>query len=143
MDTFGELPKDYKSNKISHWKERGLITNNYNEIYEKYIISTHCDKCQQPYKNRTDKCMDHNHHTNEFRNILCRPCNCRTDRKGNTSGYPNITIQFKQKIEYWAININHNKKRHSKIFNKTKYSIEEVVFYRDAMYEDLGIEQCE
>ena len=65
MDTFGELPKDYKSNKISHWKERGLITNNYNEIYEKYIISTHCDKCQQPYKNRTDKCMDHNHHTNE------------------------------------------------------------------------------
>tara|TARA_R110000772_G_scaffold64903_1_gene144891 strand:+ start:1187 stop:1633 length:447 start_codon:yes stop_codon:yes gene_type:complete len=148
MDTFGELRKDHKYDTIYNWKSNGLIANNYNEIYEKYLISTHCDKCQEPYKNRTDKCMDHNHHTNEFRNFLCRPCNTRTDRKlhtNNTSNHRHIVTDFCKiwNNEYWRIQIPFRKKIFNKKFNKTKYSIEEVVFYRDAMYEDLGIEQFE
>lgn len=63
-----------KSSRINNWKRRGVI-GNLNEIYEKYITTLNCEKCNYIFINTKDKCLDHSHETGEFRFILCRKCN--------------------------------------------------------------------
>ena len=72
--------KRSKYNIISAWKYRGLICDDYNELYENYLKSTHCEECGCEYgkigdKSNRFKCMDHNHVTGLFRNFLCNRCN--------------------------------------------------------------------
>ena len=44
---------------------------------------------------KTKKCMDHNHITGEFRNVVCQKCNINKSgnklSKNNKSGYKNIS----------------------------------------------------
>ena len=74
--------KGKKNRKINRWKDHGLI-GNYNEIYERYLNTENCDNCNvkltinKKYNTKTTKCMDHNHITGEFRNILCHSCNIK------------------------------------------------------------------
>ena len=80
-----EYYKEYNKSekgKISDWKSRGLISDNYELIYERYTNSKNCEECNCEYSNRGDgvgrfKCMDHCHITGKFRNILCNTCNLR------------------------------------------------------------------
>ena len=37
--------KGKKTCKIKSWKQRGLITDNYDKIYERYMNTTNCDIC--------------------------------------------------------------------------------------------------
>ena len=66
-----------KVNRISGWKYHGLISEDYNKIYERYILTEECDNCgillDEDFN--TKKCMDHCHKTGEFRNVLCNLCN--------------------------------------------------------------------
>ena len=69
-----------KTRRISHWKQCGLIHDNIDELYEYYLNTTHCEKCNieltyDKQNTSTTKCMDHSHRTGEFRNILCHSCN--------------------------------------------------------------------
>ena len=69
-----------KMAKISSWKCQGLISDNYDEIYERYLNSKNCEECNCEYSIHGDgvgrfKVMDHNHDTGKFRNVLCHPCN--------------------------------------------------------------------
>lgn len=81
--------------RIAYWKRCGLI-GDYKEIHKRYINTTHCDLCNVFLvgKGINRKCMDHNHTTGEFRNIVCHKCNCnKSDKKkpkNNISGYKNI-----------------------------------------------------
>jgi len=79
---YSQTPTAKKTRRISHWKDRGVISNDFNELYEAYLSQTNCDECniELTYDNvrtRTTKCLDHNHETGEFRNILCNSCNVR------------------------------------------------------------------
>lgn len=144
-DMFGELPKRHKSDKKTDWKKRGLITDNFEEIYQRYISSTNCEKCGNEFKNRRHRCMDHCHSTGAFRNILCTGCNCRTDVKiptTNTSGFKHICTTFDKRdnIEYWIIRIVNKGKVYKVCRAKSKHSLEEVVALRDSMYEEFGIQ---
>jgi len=69
--------KGLKNNRICNWKYHGLISEDYDKIYERYILTEECDNCgielNEDYN--TKKCMDHSHKTGEFRNILCNLCN--------------------------------------------------------------------
>ena len=68
--------KGQKSTTISGWKYAGLISDDYDSIYDRYINTTECDCCKKPIKEgKGSRVMDHCHETKKFRNILCHNCN--------------------------------------------------------------------
>ena len=64
-----------KSNSISLWKRRGIIHDNFDELYELYLNTTECMVCKKVFNDNFDRCLDHDHETGEYRQILCRYCN--------------------------------------------------------------------
>ena len=72
---YRKTPTGKKMNTCSSWRGQGLITDDIDAVYERYINSNNCECCGNEYKANRDKHMDHNHTTGEFRNILCRRCN--------------------------------------------------------------------
>jgi hypothetical protein len=69
----------YKSNTKSKWKQRGLILDDFENIWNRYINTDKCDTCSVLLEGRgaNQKCMDHDHITGLFRNVLCKSCNCK------------------------------------------------------------------
>ena len=79
---YRQTPNGKKTKTISDWKSRGLISDDYEAIYERYSNSTNCENCDCEYSIRGDgvgrwRCMDHDHITGLFRNVLCNTCNVR------------------------------------------------------------------
>jgi len=70
-------PKYVKSYTIYKWKKRGLIYEDYDKLYDYYLSVEECENCgiELNQDTGTKKCMDHDHNTGEFRNILCMTCN--------------------------------------------------------------------
>ena len=69
-----EDPQRLKSLRINNWKRRGII-GDYNELYGKWINTTNCEGCNYIFNDSKNKCLDHDHETGLFRNVLCRNCN--------------------------------------------------------------------
>ena len=93
------MVQSHKSLTIADWRRFGLILSSKeegDEIYDRYINSTHCEKCGNEYKSTRDRHMDHAHEIDNkygwFRNVLCQSCNLKRSkiRSDNTSGYPGI-----------------------------------------------------
>tara|TARA_R110002126_G_scaffold284696_2_gene434566 strand:+ start:53 stop:502 length:450 start_codon:yes stop_codon:yes gene_type:complete len=84
-----ELRKYHKTFSKLNWKNRGIIfAERFNEIYDRYIYSSHCDKCNKKFKKSLDRCLDHDHLiTDNFniRAVLCRNCNTKNNQKWNTN----------------------------------------------------------
>jgi len=65
--------------RISGWKQHGIISDNFDELYNHYINCWKCELCHveliegDTASNR--RCLDHDHKTGLFRNILCNTCN--------------------------------------------------------------------
>ncbi len=90
----------YKSDYFYEWKKKGLISNNLEDIWERYRYSKKCELCNVEYTKKNKKCMDHNHNTGKFRNILCNRCNTNRDiqlSKNNITGIPNICFDNSRK----------------------------------------------
>lgn len=73
--TYYASPRGIKSTLLSAWKGYGLVHDDYEILYKKYINTTQCDVCDKQFKNSFDRCMDHDHATGLFRQVLCRNCN--------------------------------------------------------------------
>ena len=90
-----KLYKDHKPKMNYKWKSRGLKTDNFEDIYNKYIYATHCELCNKQFENTKDRQMEHDHNTGKFRNIVCNSCNqLKADVKlqsNNSSGYKGIS----------------------------------------------------
>jgi hypothetical protein len=69
-----KTPAGKKSRTISSWKYLGLI-GDYDQIYERYINTSNCNVCNYQFDESNWRCMDHNHETGIFRQILCHKCN--------------------------------------------------------------------
>tara|TARA_R110002153_G_scaffold234453_1_gene387854 strand:- start:16 stop:453 length:438 start_codon:yes stop_codon:yes gene_type:complete len=130
------LHKYHKTYSRAKWLNRGLIITSkeeFEEIYDRYINSTHCEKCGNEYKNTRDKHMDHAHEFDDkwghFRNVLCRSCNtkrCKI-RSTNTSGYPGIHKHLSKSCAQgyiWEFRVNINGKMK---FIKSSIDKEELI----------------
>ncbi len=76
---YRKTPHAKKLKKIYEWKRRGLICDNYSNLYDKYLLAEYCDVCNKKFNDNFDRCMDHDHDTGLFRQFLCQPCN-RNDK---------------------------------------------------------------
>jgi len=74
-----------KNHRIVMWKQQGVISDDYNELYDKYINTNKCELCKCDITEGNGligkKHLDHNHETGEFRNVLCGNCNVNVLRK--------------------------------------------------------------
>jgi len=78
-------PDNVKNNIINGWKRRGVISDNFDELYDKYISTNICEKCNNEIKSGKGligrRHLDHCHETGQFRNILCGKCNIQLNNK--------------------------------------------------------------
>ena len=85
---YHQTPEGKKSCRITTWKKRGVkLPEEYGDEWdifyeEEYMKTTHCEECgvvltEDKRNTPTTKCLDHEHITGEFRNILCFNCNVK------------------------------------------------------------------
>ena len=60
---------------VNNWKRYGVIHEDFDKLYALYIATTECNVCHKVFKKSSDRCLDHNHTTGEYRQILCQSCN--------------------------------------------------------------------
>mgnify|MGYP003673070691 CR=1 FL=1 len=76
-----QTPAGRKIVTLSCWRKRNVICDDWDALYEKYLTTTHCELCQVELTTgkrcKTTRCLDHNHDTHLFRNVLCHSCNVR------------------------------------------------------------------
>mgnify|MGYP003657192708 CR=1 FL=1 len=78
-----------KSIRIGGWKHSGIITDDYDALYEKYINTKNCELCNvvlttDRYNTPTTRCMDHDHDITDrdnVRNIVCHSCNSKLPKQ--------------------------------------------------------------
>ena len=82
---YKQTPAGIKSWRISRWKSRGIIYHDFDELYEIFLNTTHCEDCGIEFNENTKKgestkytrCIDHDHYSLEICGIVCVPCNTR------------------------------------------------------------------
>ena len=127
---YQQTPIAIKTRRISHWKDSGVKSDNYDLLYEYYLSITKCENCniiltEDKQNTRTTKCLDHDHLTGDFRKVLCNACNV-CYRVTNKSGIPNI-FDSKKGIKRWR----YQKKISGVIHTKLFLTKEEAILYKE------------
>jgi hypothetical protein len=96
---------NHSKHTIRTWKRNGLILREgetYEMIYDKVYYTKNCEICKIVLGNgrkNEGRCMDHDHSSGYFRQVLCRNCNASYDRKiqvNNKTGHRWICPQIKK-----------------------------------------------
>ena len=79
---YQQTPKGKKLMRIQHWRTWGVIHPDFDELYEIYLNTKNCELCnveltEDKQNTKTTRCLDHDHETGLFRNILCNSCNIK------------------------------------------------------------------
>ena len=83
---YNQSPNGIKFATINRWKYRGLICDDWDALYDKYLETTHCELCSIEFsldkkRSKSTKCLDHDHSTGSFRNFICHSCNVTLPRQ--------------------------------------------------------------
>tara|TARA_R110000796_G_scaffold200623_2_gene316633 strand:- start:79 stop:642 length:564 start_codon:yes stop_codon:yes gene_type:complete len=68
-------PKRHKYYMIYDWKRKGVIADDYDEVYDIYINTMECNHCGKEFCNTKERHLDHCHQTGDIRAIVCQKCN--------------------------------------------------------------------
>ena len=125
---YQQTPAGQKSKRISNWKQQGIKCDNWDAFYERFMSTTHCEKCDVELTGgkpmtRTTKCVDHDHDIKDRENvraILCHACNAN-DRCDNTSGVPNVS--YMKRDDTWRYKKDVDCDTHQKYFKTKKDAI--------------------
>ena len=128
-----QSPQGKKCQRISGWKRKGIISDDWDALYERFVNTTHCEQCNVllttgRHTTATTRCCDHDHaikNAPNVRGIICHSCNT-LDRCNNTSGH--VNIYYDKRSGHWYFRIGRGDLKYSKNGFKT---IEEAVAYRD------------
>ena len=82
---YNQTPTGKKSCRISQWKKRGVMCDDWDALYQKYLTTHLCELCDCPLTEdtiatSTTRCLDHCHDSGLFRNVLCWNCNINVVR---------------------------------------------------------------
>ena len=81
MEKYRQSEAGKKSARITGWKQWGIISDDYDELYIKWKTTTRCEDCNvelvEGNKGKHKKTLDHDHKTGAFRNIVCCGCNVK------------------------------------------------------------------
>jgi Zn finger protein HypA/HybF involved in hydrogenase expression len=98
---------------INNWKRRGLIYDDYHDLFEVYRKTLNCQHCNKEFRNKRDRHLDHNHATGLFRKIVCNRCNSQDFYINHPDGMP-INRNEKVKCECGLICSRINISRHKR-----------------------------
>jgi len=140
---YSQTPVRKKTMRISSWKKKGIIVEDWDKFHELFLSITNCEKCKKEltYDKRnthSTKCVDHDHLVNDkpnVRMICCHACNAE-DKLNNTSGESNIRYRESHKCWYFEKII--QGKRYYKGLFKTK---EEAINYKKVFLSQHIIEK--
>ena len=80
-DIYRKTEKCIKLKKIVKWKIRGVKSDDFSSLYDYYLNCKNCEECNVELVSgnlgANKRCLDHNHTTGLFRNVLCNTCNLR------------------------------------------------------------------
>lgn len=120
-----------------------------NDVERRYLV--HRLIAQHFIPNPDNKCfIDHINHIrtdNRIENLRwvtrCENSQNITRPITNTSGFKNISSRNDKvyNYEYWIIKITYNNTTYRKSYNKAKYTIEEVLDFRNQKYIEFGLEK--
>ena len=113
-------PSEYKRKKILLWKHRGLIYDDFDDLYAVYMNTMKCQYCNKEFKNSQQRCLDHDHETGNFRKILCKACNVRDSHLKYPPHYSHEDKQREHIKKYQSLHIDKYKKYYSERYHKNK-----------------------
>tara|TARA_R110000803_G_scaffold76170_1_gene140728 strand:- start:50 stop:592 length:543 start_codon:yes stop_codon:yes gene_type:complete len=77
---YNQTEKGKKTHRISNWKTKGIKSDDFDSLYEYYLNVKNCELCEIELvegNKSNSRCLDHNHDTGLFRNVLCNGCNVK------------------------------------------------------------------
>jgi hypothetical protein len=121
----------HKYNTINNWKRYGVISDNFDKLYEEHMKINNCQLCNIHFNKDIRshwRCLDHDHRTGLYRQTICFSCNCKYDlmkNKNNKTGYKNISYYQKRKNYVYEKMIDGNRIR--KYFK----TLQEAIDYKE------------
>ena len=121
-----KTPAGRKRSRIDAWKRIGIICDDWDALHERFMTTTHCEKCSVLLTagcGRTGKCVDHDHDIKDRENVravLCMACNVN-DMCTNTSGVPNVN--YHKNKDRWRYTKMVNGVIHERYFKTKKEAI--------------------
>ena len=82
LRAYGQTEQGKRSYRIRKWRHRGIVCENFDNLYDYYINCKDCEHCGieltvDKRSTPTTRCLDHCHESGMFRDVLCHSCNTK------------------------------------------------------------------